>query len=57
VFAYTTDLPFLDRWGMPLLLGPGSVTLAHTADGNYEIAELERAVDLYAQIAGQLLQS
>ena len=37
--------------------GPGSVTLAHTADEYCEIAELERAVDLYAQIAGQLLQS
>ena len=57
VFAYTTDIPFLDRWGMPLLLGPGSVTLAHTADEYCEVAELERAVDLYAQIAGQLLQS
>lgn len=57
VFAYTTDIPFLDRWGMPLLLGPGSVTRAHTADEYCEIAELERAVDLYVQIAGQLLQS
>ena len=23
VFAYTTDIPVLDRWGTPLLLGPG----------------------------------
>ena len=26
VFSFTTDIPFLDRWGAPLLLGPGSVT-------------------------------
>ena len=30
VFAFTTDIPLLDRWGAPLLLGPGSVTVAHT---------------------------
>ena len=30
VFSFTTDIPFLDRWGAPLLLGPGSVTVAHT---------------------------
>ena len=57
VFSFTTDIPFLNRWGAPLLLGPGSVTLAHTADEYCDIADLERAVDLYVQIAQQLLQS
>jgi acetylornithine deacetylase len=55
VFSFTTDIPFLDRWGAPILLGPGSVTLAHTADEYCEIAELERAVDLYVDIARTLL--
>jgi acetylornithine deacetylase len=55
VFNFTTDIPFLDRWGMPLLIGPGSVTLAHTADEYVEIAELARAVDLYADLTRQLL--
>ena len=55
VFSFTTDIPWLDRWGQPLLLGPGSVTLAHTADEYCEIAELTRAADLYASLAKTLL--
>jgi acetylornithine deacetylase len=51
VFAFTTDIPLLDRWGTPLLLGPGSVALAHTADEYCEIDELHRAVDLYVKLA------
>ena len=54
-FAFTTDIPFLDRWGAPLLLGPGSVTVAHTDDEHVPIAELHRAVDLYEALARQLL--
>lgn len=54
-FAFTTDIPFLDRWGEPLLLGPGSVTVAHTADEYVPIPELHRAVDLYAQLARTLM--
>lgn len=55
VFNFTTDIPFLDRWGAPLLLGPGSVSQAHTADEYVEIAELQRAVDLYVDLARRLL--
>jgi len=55
VFSFTTDIPWLDRWGQPLLLGPGSVTLAHTADEYCEIAELTRAADLYARLASTLI--
>jgi acetylornithine deacetylase len=55
VFAFTTDIPFLDRWGAPLLLGPGSVTLAHTVDEYVAVADLHRAVDLYADLAQSLL--
>jgi acetylornithine deacetylase len=55
VFAFTTDIPWLDRWGAPLLLGPGSVTVAHT-DGEYcDIEELLRARDIYADLAQRLL--
>jgi acetylornithine deacetylase len=57
VFAFTTDIPFLDNWGAPVLAGPGSVTLAHTADEYCETAELVRAVDVYADIAKFLLVS
>ncbi len=54
-FAFTTDIPFLDRWGTPLLLGPGSVTLAHTDDEHVAIADLTRATDLYEQLAKTLV--
>src|SRR6185369_3759152 len=30
VFPYTTDIPFLNRWGQPLLYGLGSNDLAPT---------------------------
>ena len=55
VFSFTTDIPFLDRWGAPLLIGPGSVTVAHTADEHVPIGELYRAVDLYERLARVLL--
>jgi acetylornithine deacetylase len=55
VFSFTTDIPFLDRWGAPLLLGPGSIVQAHTADEFVEIPELVRAVDLYEGLARDLL--
>jgi acetylornithine deacetylase len=54
-FSFTTDIPFLDRWGAPLLLGPGSVTVAHTDEEHVEIAELHRAVDLYEKLTRDLL--
>ena len=30
VFSYFSDIPFLTNWGTPLLLGPGSIHVAHT---------------------------
>ena len=56
VFPYATDIPFLDRWGQPLLFGPGSIHTAHTADEFVDIAELHAAVDAYVGIARKLLQ-
>jgi acetylornithine deacetylase len=55
VFSFTTDIPFLDQWGAPLLLGPGTVVEAHTDDEHVAIAELHRAVDLYERLARELL--
>ena len=55
VFPYTTDIPFLARWGEPLLFGPGSIHVAHTADEFVSISELHAAVDHYMTIAQQLL--
>ncbi|MGB7219941.1 MAG: M20/M25/M40 family metallo-hydrolase [Vicinamibacterales bacterium] len=55
VFPFTTDVPLLDLWGKPLLFGPGSIHLAHTADEYVSIAELHAAVDHYITIARHLL--
>jgi acetylornithine deacetylase len=54
VFGFTTDVPFLEAWGAPLLLGPGSVTVAHTDDEFVEIAELSKAADGYARLIESL---
>lgn len=55
VFPYTTDVPFLTRWGQPLLFGPGSIHVAHTADEYVSVRELEAARDAYVTIAARLL--
>lgn len=57
VFPFTTDIPFLNAWGEPLLFGPGSIHLAHTADEYVSIAELRASVDRYVTLARTLLES
>ena len=57
VFPYTTDIPFLSAWGQPLLFGPGSIIVAHTAHEFVPVPELHAAVDSYEQIARGLLAS
>jgi len=55
IAAYTTDIPKLTKWGEPVLLGPGSIHVAHT-DGEYiEKRELHEAVELYCAVAKKLL--
>jgi acetylornithine deacetylase len=54
-FPFTTDVPFLDRWGTPLLFGPGSILVAHTSDEHLELAELDRAIDSYERLAQECL--
>jgi acetylornithine deacetylase len=55
VFAYTTDIPLLSNWGTPLLLGPGSIHVAHTDEEHVRVEELLTAVDLYDRLATALL--
>jgi acetylornithine deacetylase len=57
VFPFTTDVPFLNRWGAPLLFGPGSFLVAHTSGEHLEIAELDRAVAAYEELAAVCLTS
>ena len=57
VFPFTTDVPLLDRWGKPLLYGPGSFLVAHTAQEHLAIAELEQAIAGYQALAAACLTS
>jgi acetylornithine deacetylase len=54
VAAFTTDVPALSNWGQPLLVGPGSIHVAHTEGEYVEKKQLHEAVDLYCQIARKL---
>jgi acetylornithine deacetylase len=53
--AYTSDIPLLGNWGEPLLFGPGSIHVAHTADEYVDVEELRRSVDTYERLARTLL--
>ncbi len=56
VVAYTTDVPmFAGVWGQPLLLGPGSIHVAHTAEERVAKRDLSQAVDLYADAVQRLV--
>lgn len=51
---YTTDVPRLGRWGKPLLLGPGTIHVAHTPEERVARRELEEAVGLYRTLVRRL---
>jgi len=55
IAKFTTDIPQLSNWGEPLLLGPGSIHVAHTPFEKLAKKELLEAVDLYIKVAKQLL--
>lgn len=56
VAKFATDIPELSQWGEPLLLGPGSIHVAHTPDEKIAKKELLEAVGLYVQVVEQLLK-
>ncbi len=51
IAAFTTDIPRLTNWGQPLLIGPGSIHVAHTDREFIDKAQLADAIDLYCRIA------
>jgi acetylornithine deacetylase len=55
VAKFTTDIPALSNWGQPLLVGPGSIHVAHTEGEYVEKKQLEEAIQLYCSIAKKLL--
>jgi acetylornithine deacetylase len=54
IAAFTTDIPKLTNWGEPLLIGPGSIHVAHTEGEFIEKTQLAEAIDLYCAIAKKL---
>ena len=54
VAAFTTDIPSLGNWGEPLLLGPGSIHVAHTERESVTKKQLMEAVELYCSVARRL---
>jgi acetylornithine deacetylase len=57
VVKFSTDIPYLSNWGEPLLLGPGSIHVAHTPNEKLAKKELLEAVELYIKVAKQLLEN
>jgi acetylornithine deacetylase len=56
VVSYTTDIPmFGGAWGKPLLIGPGTIHVAHTPDEKIQKRELTEAVEIYSTIVKKLL--
>lgn len=54
IMKYTTDIPKLTNWGQPLLLGPGSVHVAHTEEERVPKKQLTEAVVLYQKLVKHL---
>jgi acetylornithine deacetylase len=54
-FPYTTDVPQLTNWGKPILVGPGSIHVAHTDHEHISVDELHAAVGIYESLATRLL--
>jgi acetylornithine deacetylase len=57
VFPFTTDVPLLDRWGTPLLFGPGSFLVAHTDREHLTLDALNTAIDGYQRLLAACLSS
>jgi acetylornithine deacetylase len=56
VVAYTTDIPnFGGAWGKPLLIGPGSIHVAHTAEERIPKQQILDAIELYTLLTQELL--
>lgn len=54
VVRFTTDIPHLTNWGTPLLLGAGSILVAHTKDEFVAKKDLTEAVELYVNLVKHL---
>ncbi len=55
VVSFGSDVPYLTNLGKPLLIGPGSILDAHTANEKISKRELMEGVDLYERLVRRLL--
>ena len=56
VVSFATDIPsFGGAWGKPLLIGPGSIHAAHTAEEHISKRQLMDAVENYARMTRALI--
>jgi acetylornithine deacetylase len=55
IVRFGTDIPYLPAWGQALLLGPGSILVAHTEHERIAKRELNQAVDLYVDLVKRLI--
>ena len=54
IVKYATDIPKLTNWGQPLLIGPGTIHVAHSVDEHVPKKQLHEAVELYRSLVKQL---
>jgi acetylornithine deacetylase len=54
IASFTTDIPALSNWGRPMLIGPGSIHVAHTENEYVEKKALPEGVEIYCSIARRL---
>lgn len=57
VVRFTTDIPHLPNWGQSLLIGPGSILVAHTKEEFVSKQDLRVAVTQYFDLVKRLLGS
>lgn len=56
IASFTTDIPKLSAWGEPVLIGPGSIHVAHTQNEFIEKEQLMQAIDIYTRVGRELSQ-
>ena len=55
VVSFGSDVPYLGNVGKPLLVGPGSILDAHTANEKISKRELMEGADIYERLVRKLL--
>ena len=54
--AFASDLPFHGAWGYGVMMGPGSIRVAHTDEERIRKADLLEGVERYVRLAEDLLK-